>query len=798
MFLLAAMLLPVCTSCVYFNTYYNAKRYFREGVRDNEELAPGQQPQVAKFQKSLDSAARVLEYYPKSKYVDDALMLMGKSYYYIKSYPSAIRKFEELLANYPTSPLLHEARLYIGKTLIASDRVEEGLDYLAKLWGEKIPEEVRIESQRTMADYNFEKENYRQALTEYQKTLEAQKNERARADLSYQIGECLFLMGDYDNAEAAYLQVLKEKPTRKRQFEAIFKRALTLDQQGDYSEALAICERLLKKDIYFSYVEPVYLAKANLLNKLGRSEEAIQLYEKTIQLYPRTDTSAKACYFLGEIYLHDLADFTKAEEYLAKVATEKAQSEFADSAATQVADLRLLKALSFSIDSLYADVDTLNYHLGWLAEQSALKAMDSLNVSPDSGQIKPDTLLQLIPDSSRIQFDPFLQHEDSLALIPELPSSSTPMSHSQTPGLPTLPFGPGGNPKFGMNQPLVPTQQPTSQPPPTLVLAPLPNDSAAVYSRIVEDQEMLATFRFRLAEHLRLQFNNNDSARVLLTDLAAQSDYPDVQARSLLVLYQMEPSAEDSTALDSLLKLVHTQFEDSEYDRWVRPKLGLEPLPQPVDTAAERYRYAEKLWMESNLPDSAVIEYLALVEDYSQTDWGHKALFAAAWVQEHVLEDFLAAMATYDSLISRYPQSPHVALAKKKIAPPPPELPDTTEAVADSTVQEVLEFALGPTPEGSGNPVLLGGDAVLQDYIHKNHLYPLVAMEAEILGEVIVSLLVDAQGNPKNFAVVSENPEGFDFGTMAIEALKGMKFVPGYAGGQYLESQTTQTVRFIP
>jgi TonB family protein len=218
----------------------------------------------------------------------------------------------------------------------------------------------------------------------------------------------------------------------------------------------------------------------------------------------------------------------------------------------------------------------------------------------------------------------------------------------------------------------------------------------------------------------------------------------------------------------------------------------LEPLPEPVDSAAERFRRAESLWTADSLPQAAIREYLTVSQLYSDTDWGPKALFAAAWIQENILEDIPAALASYDSLIAWFPESPYIDVARKKVAPPPPEVLDTTEVLEDTTAVVQLAGALEPAPPGSGPPELIGGEEVLQNYIHQNH------REAGIPGEVMVNFTVDAQGNPHSFNILREDPEGFDFGQMAIQALQGVTFRPGYRDGQYIEAPSTQIVRFIP
>ncbi|RJP82611.1 MAG: TonB family protein [Candidatus Zixiibacteriota bacterium] len=805
--LVLAFLAVNLNSCVYFNTYYNAKRYFKEGQKENENNETGR-PKTTNYQKSIDSAARVLEYYPDSKYVDDALLIMGKAYFEIENYPKAKRKFEELMAKFPDSPLRDEARLYLGKTLLAVQQTEQGIALLTELWSAGSEKNIRLQSQRRLADYQMEKENYRQALVEYQKIQQELEDSQQRADVWYLVGECHRHLEEYEKAEEAYSKVQDEKPTRKREFEARLKRTETMRQRGELEPALQIAEELLRKDIYFTWFEQAYLAKGEILTDLERYDEAIEIFKRILELYPRTDTSAKASYLMGRIYLEKLQDFDKADEYLTRVQTEKSGTEYGKEASVAVADLRVLKSLVGQIDSLTTDLDTLDFQLTWIAEHPG----EQPPPPPPDSSLAPDSVLAAMPGGDPLSPENMMDPEMRRLLEMQggdpdnpgmMPPSATPAGMMDPSGNPMGPsyagqqypgpmqgVPPGMTPEAGLRERRV-------------TLAPLPTDSSSIYERMDRDREMLAGVRYRHAEHLWLQFGYADSARIIFQDLAVQEDDPEAAAKSILALYRFaEEASPDSTGPDSLLTWLHERFPETEYDRWVRPRLGLEPLPEPVDSAEYSFCQAEDLWALQEQPDLAVDAYLEVAEQYAETEWGPKALYAAAWLQEYVIEDHRAALAAYDSLLVKFPQSEYVAVARKKTAPLPPEEPeepDSAEVVPDTTLAEELAAVepVQPAPtQGSGPPELIGGERALEAFIHSNHLYPLVAMEAGLTGEVTVSFIVDTQGHPRDFQLIAEEPQGFDFGVMAIEALQSMRFRPGYQEGQYVEFPMTQTVRF--
>src|SRR5262249_16795027 len=108
----------------YFNTYYNLKKLYGEAVdeiqksrqadQDTNYFAPYviQKASEDKFDKVIEKCSRLLQFYPQSKYVDDAILIIGKSYVYKGEGESARRKFDELMENFPTSNLRFDAKLW--------------------------------------------------------------------------------------------------------------------------------------------------------------------------------------------------------------------------------------------------------------------------------------------------------------------------------------------------------------------------------------------------------------------------------------------------------------------------------------------------------------------------------------------------------------------------------------------------------------------------------------------------------------------------------------------------------------
>jgi len=128
---LAVIVLPLGGGCAYFNTLYNANGKFDE-AQDIKRRADPERPKITTqeqrlYDEAFEKAARVVKFYPDSKWVDDALLLMGKSAFENGDYAKAERKFDEILQFYPKSNLTTETLLWQGRTYVATRAYPQGV-----------------------------------------------------------------------------------------------------------------------------------------------------------------------------------------------------------------------------------------------------------------------------------------------------------------------------------------------------------------------------------------------------------------------------------------------------------------------------------------------------------------------------------------------------------------------------------------------------------------------------------------------------------------------------------------------
>ena len=91
-------ILALSTGCVYYNTFFNAEKYFAEA--QDIELKDDGRPQasaIQKYNKAIKKCGIVLTDYKDSKYADDALFMLARCLYYIGRNYTQLRFFLTIL-----------------------------------------------------------------------------------------------------------------------------------------------------------------------------------------------------------------------------------------------------------------------------------------------------------------------------------------------------------------------------------------------------------------------------------------------------------------------------------------------------------------------------------------------------------------------------------------------------------------------------------------------------------------------------------------------------------------------------
>jgi len=102
------------SGCAYYNTFFNAEKNYSMGVDKIENNTYEKLPKdvIKLFEESIEKSWRVLNNYgDSSSWADDALLLIGKSYYQMENYTKSQEILEQFSQKYLKSELIPEAGL---------------------------------------------------------------------------------------------------------------------------------------------------------------------------------------------------------------------------------------------------------------------------------------------------------------------------------------------------------------------------------------------------------------------------------------------------------------------------------------------------------------------------------------------------------------------------------------------------------------------------------------------------------------------------------------------------------------
>lgn len=327
----------------YYNTYYNASQKLEEGEQSLQRgdtpvdrgllvpvfpVTPASGGASGPFQEAIDKSAELLRNRPTSKWADDALLVIGKAYFYQRNVVGAEQKFRETMAAAALTGdrrLGDEARFWLGRTLAAADRFDDGVAVLEEGLLEEGGDRRWTSRMRLALG-----ELYARAgrWEEAARVLREGAPEAGDADLAARayvlLGQVEEFAGHYDEAAEAYAAALDAKPAYELAFAAEVNRALVLGIEDERpEEGLEVVGRMLRDDKHYQRRGELALVRAQLLAAANRPADARQQYLDVLydEELAANAVRPQAHYRLGEFYRDEMNDYVRASAHFDTAAT---------------------------------------------------------------------------------------------------------------------------------------------------------------------------------------------------------------------------------------------------------------------------------------------------------------------------------------------------------------------------------------------------------------------------------------------------------------------------------------------
>jgi TolA-binding protein len=339
--------------CAYYNTFYFAKKYFAQA--EKLALAAGSDkisPEAArKYDDAIKQSTKVLKYHGGSRWVDDALYLMGASFYGKQEYEEALRKFDEVVVNYPESRWVPWALYKSGLSHYARKNDDLMDSYFRRVLTE-YPKFDRCDDMLYTEARAAERRRDRvEAVRRYRELVDRfPRSDRGQEGL-LRIGDLYFDAGFADSAYASYAEASRLARDEDGIRNAEVKSADALVRLQRAPEAVGRLERLVPRDetqvgpgaIWPALVR-VHLAQA--YNATARYHDALTVLRTVVTKYPQSGYAPEAQFQIGYTYEVYLDSLDAARTAYDQVGRTGSASIFRDQAQTRSRNLAQLQTLS--------------------------------------------------------------------------------------------------------------------------------------------------------------------------------------------------------------------------------------------------------------------------------------------------------------------------------------------------------------------------------------------------------------------------------------------------------------------
>jgi TolA-binding protein len=737
------------TGCAYYNTFYNAEQFFEKAAQEREKRLEDMKKnanknidrdftkptglEIENYDKAIEKASKVLQLHPKSKYVDDALMLLGQCFYYREDHLKAERKFQELLNNYPQSEFFPEAKLWLARTYIQQEKYEEAKTEFQDIITSRVPREIRDEALLALGELYLIQEDYVTAAHEYLTAVKNVKDKANRSKAALKMGDCYFSLKDYQKSIEGYQLAVKYSTISDIENEALFQLAKSYRYLGQYNEAMKVLQKLLGQ-ASFSDQEPmaklemamcIYLrdkASQKINQEQGPSDEkksannneyylAIEWLESIIDENPRTEGAARAHYYLGQIYETDYALYDSAYANFMRVKNHNRTSLMADSATAKADAIVQLLGLIEVVKKQTAEKNDRSGKYNSDFDLDVDKVDESALDDTTRYKLRQDRMLRRL--KKFVFYNPQLAlpdsliadslFADSLALVDSIWVRNEDGQIANTRGY----YDQFDNQEFKEQE--TEEERKLREKKETLNRQLVPKIKELEKNQLIQNKLLLA-------EEYLFQFNNYDSALVQYESILL--NFPDSTTRKMRpqILYTMrfiyDEIKNNKLVADSLLKIIAENYPVSPQGINARKTLKLPQLAKADDLALDLFQEAEYEYLENKNVRTALTLYKTVEKKFPTSEYAPKSVYAAAWIYDNVLNENDHAVNLYAELIQKYSETEYAKQAKKKLDNLKIEQEKILAAEKAAATKVVSDSSLAATDSTGGLKLSVAADSV--------------------------------------------------------------------------------------
>ena len=308
---------------------------------------------MERYRHAIEKCELLIATHPKSKWVDDAILMMGKAFYFREEYDEAITKFDELQINFPRSELNEEGQFYLGQAYADKGQHERAIsvleDFVDKWPNSRYSAEVFYCIGTSLIKVGRDDE-----AIDYLELMAVMSHDNKFVVNAYlEIATQHMDNGDYQKALEIYWDLAKRDLNKAQRIKRLAGVSRAYVATGRYEDALRSSSNLTNNFIDLSMEQRATqrLLQGRALAGVDSIGAAIDRLEAVEADYPKSKFAAEAAYRLGVIYQDDLDSLDLARKYFDQVPKHYAKSPFAQQAIERSSSITRLQKIAAAAES---------------------------------------------------------------------------------------------------------------------------------------------------------------------------------------------------------------------------------------------------------------------------------------------------------------------------------------------------------------------------------------------------------------------------------------------------------------
>jgi len=589
--------------------------------------------------------------------MDDAVLLIGKSYFYQGEYISAERKFNEFLSKLTKSDLHDEAILYLGKTKLKLGKTQEAEILLSNLFKTTPDNEIKSEITQDLAVMAIGKNDFQGAIDNFRNSIEFTKDKEKKAEKQYILAK-IYSRFKPEEAFTEYRKANELSSDFDLLFYSKLNEAKSLVVVGKIKEALEILEKQNSK--YRDYPEMKQLVELEIGNTLyseKKYKEARIKYFDVILSYPSTKAAADSYYHLASYSENVKKDYLHAYINYKKVTETNNQSDFINISSKKAATFdkyfTLVSVIKDTVKIAYPEnePDFEKYKEFWNNEKGIDvkdkgKIENPNNPPPKpkgSGQASGNALDSLgNPDEGSTNNTNIIQPEIKNGIKDSVENIKTDTTEKKIE--PEV--------KKDTSEKKIEPEVKKMSPQDSLLLAMHIEDSIKVVKQSVKVDAY-----FQLSELFLYELGRADSAIYYLDIIIADSLIPEKTSKALYSVATIYKNLGNEDKANGYFRKVISQYPNTTFANEARKVLGIQIVEIEADSSQVLFKSAEQNILKNNF-ESALANLRTILYINTSGDSLHmKSLYSLGWIYEYGYKNKDSSLSYYKRLKMEYPNS---------------------------------------------------------------------------------------------------------------------------------------------